>query len=317
MPSHEVTRPSVTQPARYAFGPEQTSAIRAVVGPDLTDGEFVLFLELCARYELDPFAKQAWAVKLSGKDKPASIIVGRDGYLAIAERHPAYEGMDGDVVREGDKFQIERTSNGPVVHHDYAGNRGKILGAWACVYRSDRRVPTYFYAPIDDYKPTGNKLQYSPWSKQESVMMLKCAQSTVLRLAFNISGFVPAEEAGVMEDGRSSLNGARDQGAVSEDPDTFDWPTDPDVRGRLEQAFAKGNEIRALAFPPAKVRMLLRGRDDAGYEMLAREIEDWIARREEPQVPVVDAVVVEDPEDPESPEDPEADRLASEAFGGA
>lgn len=145
--SLDVRPTDITIPARYGFGPEQTEAIKRTVAKDCTPAEFVMFMELAARYHLDPFAKHIWAAKM-GDNKPVAILVGRDGYLAIAERHPAYQGMDSDVVRDGDTFKLQRTPH-PEVVHEYGEQRGAILGAWAMVYRTDRIVPTYFYAPIE------------------------------------------------------------------------------------------------------------------------------------------------------------------------
>jgi phage recombination protein Bet len=272
----ELDRPAIELPARLAWGPEQITTLKNTVAKGCTPAEFEVFCELASRYQLDPFAKQIWAAKMGGDNKPISIIVGRDGYLAIAERHPAYQGMDGDVVRKGDRFNVIRTPQGIEVDHQYGEDRQEILGAWAMVYRTDRVVPMYFFAPIKDYKPTGNKLSYSPWSKQESVMMLKCAQSTALRLAFNVSGFVPAEEAGVMEDG-SMLHGAID--ATSTDPDTFDWGDDDPLAERLRGLFVAANETRDGAFRPAKIRTMLRGKSHAERLLLAKEVEEFIRRR--------------------------------------
>lgn len=321
------TRP-VTEAARYAFGPEQVEAIKRTVAKDCTDVEFVMFLELASRYNLDPFAKQIWAAKMGGDGKPVSIIVGRDGYLAIAERHPAYQGMDGDVIREGDHFDVLRGADGPQVVHDYGEHHAtaKIVGAWAVVYRRDRR-PTYFYAPLGDYKPTGAKLQYSPWGKQESVMMLKCAQSTALRLAFNISGFVPAEEAGITEDGQM-LNGAREALQVSNDPDTFEWGGDPEKAAYLRALVERANEVRADAFRPAKVRIMLAGKTEGARLVLTREMEEWISKRggllpgQDPEeAQVVGGAPGEPQGEPQAPEageedeaDRVADRLAAEVF---
>ncbi len=264
----------LTSPARYGWEPEQVSAIRATVAKDCDDAEFVMFLELAARYQLDPFAKQIWAAKM-GSD--VAILVGRDGYLTIAERHPEYEGMDADVVRANDTFKVTRGKDGPVIEHTYgdAIDRGHILGSWAVVWRKDRRVPTFFWAPIQDYKPRSEKkLQYSPWGTQESVMMLKCAQSTALRLAFNISGFVPAEEAEVQlsRGQQQDLTSGGEQGAI-------EWGDNPALAQWLQDLLTAANEAKPNQYRERKVQTLLRGRTDDERRIFAQEVVEFIMGR--------------------------------------
>lgn len=298
--------PSVEVAARFGFGPEQSNAIRATVARECNDAEFVMLLELAARYQLDPFARHIWAAKFQGPSGPASIVVGRDGYLAIAEKYDDYRGMDGDVVRKNDTFKKSTGPDGPVIVHEYgehADGRGRVIGAWAIVYRNGHR-PSYFYAPIEDYKPSGRKLEVSPWSRQESVMMLKCAQSTALRLAFNISGFVPAEEAGLSSASDVPLNGGGDiTGAATEDPDSFDWGEDEKLAERLKRLIETANETRQGAFRPAKVRALLRDKTHHERLLLAAEIEEFIRARggevpvEEEEIPDAEIVPEHHPED--------------------
>jgi phage recombination protein Bet len=264
----------ITSPARYGWEPDQIAAIKHTVAADCTPAEFVMFLELAARYKLDPFAKQIWAAKMGSKG--VAIIVGRDGYLTIAERHPAYEGIDGDVVRVGDKFRVVRGAKGPEVEHEYAAaeERGPILGAWAMVWRSDRRVPMYFWAPVGDYKPTSaSKLQYSPWGTQESVMMLKCAQSTVLRLMFNISGFVPEEEASVQ------LARGEQNNLSAGDAAVIEWGDDPLLAQWLQDLLTRANEAKPNAYRERKVQTLLRGRTDDERRIFAQEVVQFLMSR--------------------------------------
>jgi phage recombination protein Bet len=284
----------ITAAVREQFAAEQVNLIRATVARDASDAELAMFLELCARYRLDPFAGQIYCAKMrseNGEGGRVQIIVGRDGFLKIAEDHEDFEGFDSDVVRENDTFKVTRNDGLPVVTHDYEGSdeaRGPIKGAWCIVHRNGRR-PRYFYAPLSEYRPTNDrKLKYSPWSAQESVMIEKCAITTALRLAFNISGVVGEEEAS-----RQLV----DVPAVE-----TDWPEDERLKDYLTDLFEECNRVRPNSFRPKKQHMLLRGKDDDGYWRLAEELASFI-RQHDGKVPslpdeddyVVEADAVEEP----------------------
>jgi hypothetical protein len=269
---------SIGERARGVFTDSQMKLIKDTVAKDCSVQELHMFLELCARYELDPFAKEIYAAKMgsrSGEGGRVAIIVGRDGMLKVAQRSGEFEGIAGDVVRFNDEFSKDSVKDLPdhiIRGHALPpddtgkypeGSRGPIVGAWATVYRRGRK-PTYFYAPLNEYKPTGNKLTYSPWSNQESAMILKCAESTALRKAFSINGVVGEEEMS-----RALERDAQDIGMT-------EWGSDPTLAAWLPQLFAAANALREDAYRPAKVRMMLRGKDDEARELLAQDLVQYL-----------------------------------------
>jgi len=161
----------------------QIDVIKQTVAKGASDNELAMFLELAQRYQLDPFAREIWCVDMGGGSK--TIMAGRDGYLAIANRHPAFDGMESDVVREGDTF----SRSGAGVEHSYGAKRGNILGAYALVHRTDRTRPAYFFAPFAEYNSSK-----SAWKSYPSAMIIKVAESMALKRAFSISGLVTQEE---------------------------------------------------------------------------------------------------------------------------
>ena len=149
-----------------------------------------MFLSLAKKYDLDPFAKEIWCVKMGGK---MTVIAARDGYLKIANCHPKFDGMESDVVCANDKFFKDKDG----VHHSYAvNNRGAIIGAYAIVYRKDRSRPVYVFAPYREYYNNNNPV----WRNYPSAMILKVAESMALKRAFSISGLVTQEELGEMQE---------------------------------------------------------------------------------------------------------------------
>jgi phage recombination protein Bet len=198
--------------------PERVELVRRTVAKGAVDDELAMFFSLAERYELDPFAKEIWCIcnlnqdgsrKLdsSGRPYPAQITASRDGFLAIANRNPAFDGMDSDVVCENDTF----TRLPGAVDHSYgADERGKPRGAYALVYRKDRSVPTYFFAKWVEYGEPNLRYENqqlkkgSPWVKYPSAMILKVAEAMALKRAFSLSGLTAEEEldaGAAIEDG--------------------------------------------------------------------------------------------------------------------
>lgn len=172
-----------------SLSPDQiVDTVRDTVAKGATDAELQMFLQVCKRFDLDPFAREVFFIK-EKPGEPGRIQAGRDAFLAIANRHPAYDGMDSDVVFSGDVFR--RTSAGDVEHvYDLENRKGVIVGAYAVVYRTDRRRPSYAFARNSEYAPKEPK-GWSPWHKYPSAMILKVAETAALKKAFSISGLTP------------------------------------------------------------------------------------------------------------------------------
>lgn len=250
---------SILQPARYGFDPAQVRAIKATVAKDCSDAELVMFLEVCARYGLDPFAKQAYAAKMGGGG--VSIIVSRDGLLAHAHRQPDFVRLDCDVVRKGDSFEVAFVDGQRLVKHSYGdpAARGEVVGAWAMVERRDHGS-TYFYAPMEEYKRS------SPiWSKHPSAMILKVAESYALRKAYSISGIVGEAEVDTRQAGNLT--------APPPSQPQPDFGDDPELAAELRDAIDRARAESPDNWRPAKVAALLHDATDETRRELLAEIQ--------------------------------------------
>lgn len=188
-------RPKAELAEQLSFTPEQMQLMKDTVAKGVTDNEFLLFMHLAKTYGLDPFAKEIWCIKYvpqgrNPADCQATIFTSRDGYLKIASRDPQMNGLQSDVVYEGDV--MEKRPDG-TVHHVFGNPRGAIIGAYAVVHRKDRTYPAYFYAPFKEYFSTKNPT----WGKYPSAMIQKVAEAMALKRAFSISGLVTHEEIGL------------------------------------------------------------------------------------------------------------------------
>ena len=149
-------------PAQYK--PQQVQLIRDMCAKDCTENEFLLLMQLAKTYQLDPFAKQIWAVKYG--NNPAAIFCGRDGFLAIAHRSGKFDGMESGTRKDGDD-----------------------LVGWCRVYRKDMSRPFEVEVSLSEYS-TGKNL----WQTKPKTMIVKVAESHALRRAFGISGLYAPEE---------------------------------------------------------------------------------------------------------------------------
>jgi phage recombination protein Bet len=146
------------------YNQQQIQLIRDMCARDCTDNEFLLLMQLAKTYQLDPFAKQIWAVKYG--NNPAAIFCGRDGFLAIAHRSGKFDGMESGTRKDGDD-----------------------LVGWCRVYRKDMSRPFEVEVSLSEYS-TGKNL----WQTKPKTMIVKVAESHALRRAFGISGLYSPEE---------------------------------------------------------------------------------------------------------------------------
>jgi len=291
------TAGAVTERTREAWSEEQINLIASTVAEGASRAQLYMFLELAARYDLDPFAKEIWCAVPKNQDgtprrDKVMIMVGRDGFLKIAQRHPDYRGMDSDVVRENDDFNVVRTEdNKRLITHKYGRDRGKAVAAYAIVYR-DGREPTYFHAAIEDFRPA-NPNSNTQWAKGPGPMILKCAEASALRRAFSITGIVAEEEV------------ARDLEAGQAVP-VPEPEGPPELVDRIRSLFDQARVLDQDAYTPAKQRLMLAGASEARLGEVEEELRTFITRQ--------GGVVAETVESVEEPDDivAEGDRQMEE-----
>ena len=165
--------------------PQQLQALQSSVRA--TNEEFTRFMYLAEKTGLDPFANEIWIIDTKNGRK---ILTSRDGYLKIANNHPAFLGMVSDAIYSNDCFKRVMSNDHEDVIHEYEfKNRGQLLGAYAKVWRRDRKVPSFFLAPLNDYNKKKNA-----WLEYPHAMIIKVAEAMALKRAFAISGLCTIDE---------------------------------------------------------------------------------------------------------------------------
>lgn len=109
-----------------------------------------------------------------------------------------------------------------------------------------------------------------------STMILKAAQSYVLRIALGVTGFVPADELRSVEEWQNEplrVENVHESMAVAD----FDFDTlavSEELRERLRVAIDAANAADPFSWAPAKCDMVLSGRPESDLEAIAGQIEE-------------------------------------------
>ena len=182
-----------------AFGKltkSQVTLIKNTVAKGSSDDELRLFVQVCKGANLNPFLRQAHLVPFwdskEGVERRA-IIVGIDGFRAVAESSGAYAGND-DPIHEGEnEIEIEVWGDDKKKHPKKLGTPVKST---VTVYKivGGQRYPFTATARWDEYYPGAKK--GNQWHKMPYMMLGKCAEALALRKAFPklLSGMYAAEE---------------------------------------------------------------------------------------------------------------------------
>ena len=159
-------------------------------GVELSNSEYKMFVELCKVRKLNPFLKEAYAIKFGSK--PAQIVVGKEAILKRAILHPQFDGRKQGIIILKEDGTIEHRKGTFKLPNE------TLVGGWATVYRKDTTHPTEITVSFDEVaqKKGDGSLNHN-WANKGATMVEKVALVRALRETFveDLGGMVDADEA--------------------------------------------------------------------------------------------------------------------------
>lgn len=154
----------------------------------VSDQELVMFINLCRYQKLNPFLNEAYLVKFG--QQPAQIIVSKEAFMKRAENHPQYEGFEAGIIVERDGELVE-------VEGAVKLSKDKLIGGWAKIYRSDRKMPITSRISLEEF----SKGQ-ATWKQMPLNMIRKSAIVNAQREAFpeTLGSLYTEDDASVAND---------------------------------------------------------------------------------------------------------------------
>lgn len=165
-----------------------------------SNDELSLFIAICERTGLDPFARQIysierWDSQLGRKVRQTQVSI--DGARLTAQRSGEYAGQDGPYWCGSDG-----------VWRDVWTEDALPFAAKVGVMRRGFSQPLYAVALFSEYQQTTKDGKLTRmWSQMPTLMIGKCAEALALRKAFpaELSGLYTAEEMGQADSGEAPV----------------------------------------------------------------------------------------------------------------
>lgn len=149
----------------------QTLIATAFKGQNVTPDQMTALLVVANQYELNPWTNEVYAFPSKGGG--IIPIVGVDGWYAIINKHPQFDGIEFEQDAESCTCRI---------------------------YRKDRQRPTIVTEYLDECKRNTD-----PWNKYPKRMLRHKAAIQCARVAFSLSGIYEPDEAERISESQSAV----------------------------------------------------------------------------------------------------------------
>lgn len=211
----EKQSPLQTMAMRLNVDPmEMESIVKNTIMPAkvlVSNEQFTAFLVVANEYGLNPLTREIYAFPAKGGG--IQPIVGVDGWMSMINRHPQYNGMEFDDIREN----------------------GQLIAIRCRIYRKDRDMPISVTEYMDECRGVSE-----PWKRWPVRMLRHKVVIQTARYAFGFSGIMDEDEYGRMAEKEINPKPERSEGnrlfaklnqseETSSRPDTQPQPVLPRV----------------------------------------------------------------------------------------
>lgn len=165
-------------------------AMKNVAFPDIDAQHFMIAMSIAKKYNLDPSVKEIYGWEKWGR---VTIVASNAWLLKVARQQEWFLNIIANAVFPEDEFEMDMATGKVtkhIIHPEKREATTNPVGAYATVFMKDRE-PVSKWVYWDEYVQTWD---YSPWRKQKSAMISKCATSVLCREAFGLSGLYGEEE---------------------------------------------------------------------------------------------------------------------------
>lgn len=146
------------------------------------DAEKAAFIAYCINHQLDPTRRQVYFLKYGSE--PAAFVTAWEVFVDRAQRHPAFDGYETGIVWSVATEAGQVTERGKPC--DYVPDeKHRMVGGWARVHRSDRKVPLEVEVPLCEMEKTKRDgTPVASWRGMTTTMATKVPAARALRRSF-------------------------------------------------------------------------------------------------------------------------------------